>query len=59
MTRYALLLPLLLAATPALATDTPDRGDRIEHRLDRKGDRIDDRLDRRGERIDRSWDRRH
>ena len=29
MTRYALLLPLLLAATPALATDTPDRGDRI------------------------------
>ena len=35
-----------------------DRGDRIDHRLDRKGDRIEHRLDARGDRIEHRFDRR-
>ncbi|MDH5304737.1 MAG: hypothetical protein OEW64_11670 [Gammaproteobacteria bacterium] len=57
--KKAMLLGALLMTFggSALADDTNasrdgirDRGDRVEHRLDRKGDRIDRRLDRRSER---------
>lgn len=55
----ALVAGLALAAAPALADPAPpDRGDRIERRLDRRGDRSEDRLDRRGDRIDQRLDRR-
>ena len=48
---------LLLSATGgAFACD---RGDRIDHRLDRAGDRREAQWDRRGDRVDRRWDRRH
>ena len=43
----------------AATARTPDRGDRVEARMDRTGDRIDRRLDRKGERFDRRWDRPH
>lgn len=43
MKSMLLALPLLLASTLAQAND---RGDRIEHRWDRRGDHIDLRLDR-------------
>jgi len=56
LTLMSLALPLLLPVPAAQAS--PDFGDRVEHRLDRKGDRIDRRLDRRGERINRRLDRR-
>ncbi|BCT94674.1 hypothetical protein LYSHEL_05450 [Lysobacter helvus] len=49
-----LLLGLALAGTAAAA----DRGDRVEHRMDRRGDRIDHRLDRRGARIEQRYDQR-
>ncbi len=54
---------LTLSSTLALAQSggssvVPDRGDRIERRLDRRGDRIDRRLDRRGKRINQRLERR-
>ena len=44
-------------AEPVDATgDPPDRGDRIERRLDRRGDGINRRLDAQGERLDHRYD---
>ena len=54
---------VLLAGAAAAEDDVPeaeppDRGDRIEDRLDHRGDRIEDRMDRKGDRINDRLDRR-
>ena len=40
------------ASGAGTSPEWPDRGDRIDHRLDHRGDAIDARLDRKGDRID-------
>ena len=43
----SLAVTAMLLTGAAQAHDRPDRGDRVEQRLDRKGDRINHRLDHR------------
>jgi hypothetical protein len=41
----AMLAMMLLAASPAMALDRDDRGDRVENRIENRVDRLEDRFD--------------
>ena len=47
---------LVVLAAPVLAQSAPDRGDRVNERLDQRGERINERLDARGDRIENRLD---